>query len=86
MTFEQWQATRTWCDDLSQHKNADWPVQCGGFTYDDGCGGCIESRGWGFGVCIANTDREFAVLEDAERYLWEEFSLPELYADAVGAV
>ena len=82
MTVEQWTATRTWHDDLSKAANTDWPAECGGFTYDNGCGGCIESRGWGFGVLIANTEREFTTLEAAEQYLWEEYALPEIYEAA----
>ncbi len=74
MTFQEWQASRTWADDLSVAVDADLDG-ASGFHYANGH---IESRGWGFGVVIANTEAEFSTLEEAESYLWEEWARDEI--------
>lgn len=79
MTFEQWQATRIWWDDLSAAPNTDWAWSAAGYAYDNRCGGCIEKRGESFVVPIANTEPTFATLAEAERHLWDEYAFPEIY-------
>ena len=84
MTFQEWQATRKWHDDLSKAPNTDWAWDASGFTYDDGCGGCIEASEGGaspavYRVVIANTEEHFSELEAAEKYLWDEYAFPEIY-------
>jgi broad specificity phosphatase PhoE len=72
MTKIEWQATRTWCDDLAAvtGMDHDYPT---GFTYRDGSEH-IEAREWGFGVVIGTTEAEFKTLEEAEDYLWAEWA------------
>lgn len=80
LTFEQWQATRRWCDDLSK-TDADWPVEVSGFAYDPA--GAIEAHGGGaaveqYVVTVYNSQWVLDTLEDAERKLWEEFVRDEI--------
>lgn len=81
MTFEQWQATRQWADDL------DSVVECdlGGVSGYHYSNGHIEARGLRFGVVIATTEEEFATLEEAEQYLWTEWAEGECADEAPSA-
>lgn len=81
MTFEQWQATRKFAEDLGSAVQMDLNG-ASGFYYANGENGeHIEARGFGFGVIIANTEEEFTTLEAAEQYLWDEFARDEIYTD-----
>lgn len=72
MTFTEWQASRKWTDDLSTVTGMDHETYPAGFTYSDGAH--IETREWGFGVVIGTTEEDFKTLEEAEAYLWREWS------------
>ncbi len=74
MTFEEWQATRKWRDDLSAAIDCDMDG-ASGFEYE---AAHIVGREWGYAVCIGTSEREFAVLEEAERYLWDEWAKGEI--------
>lgn len=85
LTFEQWQATRKWCNDLGE-TDREWIGNMPGFIYEPL--GVIEAPAGGampntYNVVIANTERDFDSLEAAERYLWEEFVRDEIAAGDV---
>ena len=88
MTFEQWQATRKWHNDLSKAgDNYDWPTEVAGFTYEPG--GVIEAPAGGaapdiYTVCIFNEERQFASLENAERWLWDDYVTSECAEEITG--
>ena len=72
MTFQEWQASRKWTDALASITGMDHETFPSGFVYSDGAH--IESREWGFGVVIGNTEEEFKTIEEAEDYLWTEWA------------
>lgn len=80
VTFEEWQATRQWCDDLSKCEH-DWPIECSGFMYQPA--GVIEAHGGGaaparYVVTVYKSEWVFDTLEDAETKLWNEFVRDEI--------
>ena len=73
MTFEDWQATRKWVDVLADVTGLDHDDYPSGWIYRDGAEH-IESVEWGCRVVIEQSEREFKDLEEAERYLWDEWA------------
>lgn len=71
-TFAEWQSSRKWTDDLSATTGMDHETYPAGFVYRDDSH--VEAREWGFGVVIGTTESEFATIEDAEAFLWKEWS------------
>lgn len=81
LTLEEFVATKTPCDDLAEKFGygiyvipGDAPIT--GFIYADVC--IIERYEDGFNVSIFNTEKYTKDLAEAERYLYEEFYLPEI--------
>ena len=79
MTFTEWQATRKWVDDLSAFTGLDHADYPSGWIYRDGAEH-IESVECGCRVVIEQSEREFKELEEAERYLWDEWARDEANA------
>lgn len=79
MTFQEWQATRKWTDNLSTVTGLDHEIYPSGWVYRDGADH-IEACEWGCRVVIETTEREFTVLKNAEWYLWHEWAQDEANA------
>lgn len=74
MTFQEWQATRKWCDDLNEAECYFFGV---GYIYGSGDFIAVDLLG-GFIVPITNTEARFDNLAEAEAYLWKEWSHDEI--------